>query len=184
MKRRFMESFNPLFAVIDLKDCLIKLRTLDGSDAEQFLVIKIGEGTFTWTEKNNMDYQLDRGVLDTVREGDEEPVEWSLDVSWNWIQGTSAVPVADGIQELRRYVKGDATHKTTDTGDECAPHAFDIVVDYSPTCGSNDQDIALAHCRMESMQYDVGAGTLTMSGRANVREATITAVVATPTPSA
>lgn len=170
----FTEGFQPAFAVIDLKECTVKLRTFGGTDVEQFLILKIGEGTFTWTEKKNMDYMLDRGTLNTVRAGDEEPVEWSLDVSWDWIQGTSAAPVADGIGELTKYVEGDATHKTTDTADACAPHAFDIVVNYAPNCGAADaKDITLQHCRKENLQFDISNGTIALSGRANVTAATI-----------
>lgn len=179
MQKLFLSPWTPVHEVIDLKNCTVKLICLDDSTpgVEQELIIKVGEGTFTWTEKVNREYKLDRGTLNTVRDGDEEPVEWSLDLSWDWIQGTSEAPEADGIAELKAFLKGDSTHVTIDSADACAPYAFKIQVEYVPDCGdTGGKDIVLDKCRIESLQYDIGAGTISASGRANVTEATITDV--------
>ena len=56
----------------------------------QNLDIKIGEGNITYTEHNEYEYLKDRGNLDTVKEGDEVPMDVKLGGVFEHItQGTS-----------------------------------------------------------------------------------------------
>ena len=56
--------------------------TLDGQNS---LSIKIGEGNLTYSEKRGVEFTRDRGILDTVRGADDEPLDVSMDATWEWI---------------------------------------------------------------------------------------------------
>lgn len=157
-------------AVIDMKKCNIHL--MDGGTAD--VIIKVGEGTLQFTETKNQEYMLNRGLLNTVREGDEAPVEWSLDISWDDIQGDGVTPVADGIALIRGIVHGEEGYTSSDTDDPCASYAFDILAEYRPSCNSGAQDILIKHCRLESFQGDLRAGTIQISGKSNITKVEIT----------
>ena len=56
----------------------------------QQVEVKLGDGNLTWTINKEYDYLLDRGNLDTVREGDQQPMDISLDSVYEHITtGTS-----------------------------------------------------------------------------------------------
>ena len=56
----------------------------------QNLNIKIGEGNLTYTEHTEYEYLKDRGDLDTVKEGDQVPMDVKLEATFEHItQGTS-----------------------------------------------------------------------------------------------
>jgi len=81
------EPVIPVFARISLKEAYLRLK--DGGAVE--MLVKIGEGNITYSEKKNREYMLDRGSLDAVRDGDDVPVEVAFDFTWEYIigQGTS-----------------------------------------------------------------------------------------------
>ena len=66
-----------VFAQIDLKHCTIRIS--DGAGA--YIDVKIGEGNLSYTERRTIEYTLNRGLLDEVREGDQVPMDVSLDSS-------------------------------------------------------------------------------------------------------
>lgn len=50
------------------------------------LTVKIGDGNLTWDEKKNRIYFKDRGILDAVRDGDEEPLELSWEFAYEFLE--------------------------------------------------------------------------------------------------
>jgi hypothetical protein len=70
---------------IDLKNAVINFKSGGTGSNVKTLEVKIGEGNITWTEKRNMEYTLDRGQLDTVREGDEVPVDVKIDLVYEFL---------------------------------------------------------------------------------------------------
>jgi hypothetical protein len=135
------------------------------------LEIKIGEGNLTYDEKRNMEYKKDRGQLDTVREGDEEPIDVRLDIQWEWLSsaGSDTVPTPEEVLKQ----EGLASTWETSSSDPCEPYAIDIIVDYDPECsGIDGERITLSDYRWESLNHDLKAGTLSTSGKCNVTRAT------------
>ena len=51
----------------------------------QQVEVKLGDGNLTWTVNREMEYELDRGNLDTVREGDQVPLDVVLDAVYEFI---------------------------------------------------------------------------------------------------
>lgn len=134
------------------------------------LEIKVGEGNLTYDEKRTMEYKKDRGALDTVREGDEEPIDIRLDIQWEWLSagGSDIFPTPEEVLKN----EGLASTWTTSAADPCEPYAVDIVIDYDPNCsGVDGERITLIDYRWESLNHDLRAGTLATSGKCNVTRA-------------
>lgn len=140
--------------------------------APQELEIKIGEGNLTYSEKKNMEYQLDRGNLDTVREGDQVPMEINLDLVYEQVTtGTSAIvtPV-DALKHI-----GGAAEWVSSSADPCEPFAIDIEVLSSPPCGETGEETSLfPDFRYESLDFDLSAATISAQGKCNATGATVT----------
>ncbi len=156
-------------AQIDLKHAVL---TMKDKDAANSLEIKIGEGNATWTEKINRIYTKNRGLLNDVRDGEEEPVEVSLDFIWEFLKSASGDPPSP-IDVLKNT--GEASDWVSVDDDECRPFAIDIEILYTPPCGGVDKErIILEQFRYEQLQFDLRNATVAVSGKCNVTEATIT----------
>jgi hypothetical protein len=131
------------------------------------ITIKVGEGTVTYSEKRNIQYTLDRGVLDEVREGDEVPVDVKFDLIWEYIKGTTGAPTAE---DCLKKIGEAATWRSSDT-DACRPFALDIVIEYIPACTGDPETITLPDFRYESLDHDLKAGTISCTGKCNATEA-------------
>lgn len=135
------------------------------------LEIKVGEGNVTYDEKRTMEYKKDRGVLDTVREGDEEPLDVRLDLQWEWLSAGTTDTVPTPEEALKK--EGLASSWESSSDDDCEPYAVDIVIVYNPECaGVESEVITLPDYRWESLNHDTRAGTLSTSGKCNVTRAT------------
>jgi hypothetical protein len=137
----------------------------------QQIEVKIGEGNLTYTEAKEYDYLLDRGDLDTVREGDQQPVDVSIDFVYEHVTaGTSEDPTV--VDALKRI--GNASEWVSASSDLCEPYAVDIVVDQVTPCGSEDnEETTLPTYRYESLEFDLNEATISTSGRCNTVEAAV-----------
>jgi len=132
----------------------------------QQVEVKVGEGNLTWTEAKEYEYVLDRGNLDTVREGDEQPVEVSLDFMFEHVRSGSGedITVTDALRQT-----GNASEWITSSSDTCEPYSVDLVVYRCQSCGTTQDDLfTFSDFRWESLEYNVGDATISISGRCNV----------------
>ena len=160
-------------AQIDLKQATVTIK--DGSTNS--LEVRIGEGNLTYTEARNMEYNLNRGVLDEVREGDQIPVAVTFDFVWEYLKGPSSASSAGGTPTIEDALKqrGGAAGWTSSDSDTCRPYAVDLVILYVPNCATGDQEeIILSDFRWEQLNHDLSAGTIASSGNCNVTEAVVT----------
>jgi hypothetical protein len=170
MRKNGIKVWVPVFAQIDLKDCTIYL--LDGSG--ESLEVKIGEGNLTYTESRNIQYTLDRGQLDEVREGDEVPMDVKLDFTWEYLRGSPTSGSTPSVEEALKNI-GNAANWTSSDSDGCRPYAVDIKVVYAPqpsNCGDKET-ITLLDFRYEKLDHDMKAGTVSVTGKCNVTQATV-----------
>jgi hypothetical protein len=153
---------------IDLKHAILEV--LDGGGTPNTLQIKLGEGTFTWDQKRSIEYVKDRGLLDTTREGDEEPVDIRLDALYEFLKSSS------GSVTPYEAITGTMGASTwTSTGGACEPYAVDLRLTYTPPCGGEtDEVVLISDFRYESITADAKAGTLAFTGKANIVAPTIT----------
>ena len=155
-------------AQIDIKNCTIKFK--DGGSEE--LTIKVGEGNLTWSEKRNIEFVKDRGELDLVREGDKVPLDVSLNLVWEFLSTMSSDTIPTPEEVLKQT--GEASAWVTTDSDTCRPYAIDIEIEHDAPCaGTDDERITLSDFRWESVDHDLKAGTLSVTGKCNVSVATV-----------
>lgn len=136
----------------------------------QRVEVKVGEGNLTWTEAKEYEYVLDRGDLDTVRQGDEQPVELSLDFMFEEVTtGTGEdITVVDALKRA-----GGATEWVPSSEDQCEPYAVNLIVFQCTPCGgTEDAMYTFPDFRWESLEYNIGDATISTTGRCNASSVT------------
>lgn len=147
--------------------------TLDG---QKSLVIKIGEGNLTYSEHRNVTFTRDRGVLDTVREADDEPLDLSIDATWEWLRSVDASGTPTLEDVFDQVNEASAWASTAD--DPCQPYCVDIELWNAPNCGSvEDELIMFEEYYPESADHDLRDGTLATAGRCNRKKASTSRVL-------
>lgn len=139
--------------------------------------VKIGDGNLTYTENKEYEYELDRGVLDTVKQGDDQPMDVSIDFVYEFVTtGTGeAITVVDALKGI-----GGASEFVSSSTDLCEPYAVDIEIDNNPVCGATQKEITtFPDYRWDSLEFDLSEATIGTTGRCNVTEPVITRETAT-----
>jgi hypothetical protein len=142
--------------------------TYDSNELE----IKIGDGNVTYTESSEYEYDLDRDILDTVREGAQVPIDVSIDFVYEFITtGTGEeISVMDALKK-----KGGAAEWRSSSADPCEPYAVDIEIVYTPLCVTSEiETTVFPEFRSESREVDFSEATISVSGRCNVIEPIVT----------
>lgn len=156
---------------IDIKNSTITIK--DGGSNE--LEVKIGEGNITFTEHKARKYELNKGNLDTVRNDNQAPVDVSLEFSWEWIKSSNGNPPTP-VEAIKKI--GAASTWITSSSDACEPYAVDISILNNADCedGTDNELILLPDFRYEELAYDLNAGQISVTGKCNVTDATVTRV--------
>lgn len=153
----------------DLKNATIKIKDGDSNEIE----VKIGDGNVTFKESRPITYELDKGNLDTVREGDQVPVDVSLGFNWEWVKsdGSEAITPVEALKK-----EGAAAAWVTSSSDACEPYAVDLEITLAPRCsdGTKGEVILLSDFRYEELNFDLKAGQISCTGKCNVTKATYT----------
>lgn len=157
-----------VYASMDLKNAVLKIQ--DGNSHE--ITVVIGDGNLTWTEKKPRIYDKDRGILDNVRDGDQEPMEVQFSFRWEFLKAdTGGVATVEDALKCR----GVAASWSSSDADLCAPYAVDLEFTFTPICTSAKDEVYLfPDFRYESLDHDAKAATVSCSGMCNATEPTIT----------
>lgn len=140
----------------------------------QRLQIKIGDGQINYDEKRVIEYKKDRGLLDQVRYGDQEPMEVKLDVRWEFLRSDTSEPPTP--EEALKQI-GAASTWISSAADKCQPYAVDILILNVPPCaGVKTERILLQDYRWETLNHDTKQGMLSTSGKCNTQQAVVTRV--------
>lgn len=133
------------------------------------MIIKVGEGNMTFNEKRTIVYVRDRGILDTVRFGDDEPVDVKLDFIWEFLQATSGSGTPTVEDALKQ--RGEAANWVTSSSDPCEPYAVDIEVEYVPPCpGTQRETWLFKDFRYEELSHDLKQAQVSITGKCNVHQ--------------
>jgi hypothetical protein len=138
----------------------------------QQIEVKIGDGNLTYTENTEYEYLLDRGDLDTVREGNQVPMDVSLEFVYEFVRtGTSElITPVDALKGV-----GGADEWVSASDDQCEPYCVNIEVFHDPPCGSSETETTLfPEFRRDSLEFDLSAATIACQGRCKATEPTIT----------
>lgn len=153
---------------MDIKETIFRLE--DGSGEK--LTVKVGEGTISYTEKKTREFLLDRGTLDAVRNGDQEPLEVSWQLAWEFITGAPDATVPTIEDALKQ--RGVAADWTSSNPDACQPYSVDLVALYTPVCNSEVKEKwTFPMFYYENLDHDFKAGTIACQGRCNALEPTV-----------
>lgn len=139
-----------------------------------FLKIKVGDGTITWSEKRPREYKKDRGKLDQVRDGDEEPMDVTINLMYEELTASSGnPPTPEDVLKQR----GEASDwVSTETDDPCAPFAINIRLDHQPpNCSAVQAErVILPRFRYEQLDHNPKDGMVNCQGKCNAVEASVT----------
>lgn len=136
------------------------------------LTIKTGDGEVNYEETKPREYELDRGELDDVVDGDQEPMQVSLAMKWEEL---TAIPGAETPtpEDVIKF-RGPAAGWTSSDADDCRPPAIDIEITHTPRCaGGQLERVTLPDFRYETLPHSYNDGTISMTGRCNAVEALI-----------
>jgi hypothetical protein len=140
----------------------------------QQIEIKVGDGNLTYTEARELTYELDRGTLDTVRQGDDQPLAVSLQFVYEQVKtgtGEKITPI-DAVKGI-----GGAAGWVSSSSDPCEVFAIDLVIEYTPVCSGTPvqgSTTVFPDFRYDSLQYDLSAAAISVEGRCNATEANVT----------
>jgi len=157
-------------AVVDLRHADINL--VDGTAITPLEVyLKIGEGTLTFTEARPLIYTTDRGRLDEMMLDTPVPMAVTIDTTWIRIGSRTTEHDADGstatttptVDLVQAALYGDSPYVSVDA-DADRPHAVDVVITYLTGGGTSTTTITLESFRVESLAFDLSAGTMAITG--------------------
>jgi hypothetical protein len=137
----------------------------------QRLEIKIGEGDVAWSETKEYIYDRDRDVLDTVRQGQDQPMSVDMNFTFEYVTASTANPPtpADALNQ-----DGLASEWVSSSSDLCEPYAIDVVILHCVPCGTDeDQEITLPDFRNESLDFSIADASVATSGQCNATRATV-----------
>lgn len=155
-------------AVINMKNCIFEIRA-----ASNKLTLKIGSGNFTYDETIIRQYILDRGNLDTVRNGDDVPMAVKFTCEYEYITGAGSVTTFSVEDALKQ--RGGASSWVSTSPDLCEPYCVDLYMFNLQACTPLTQEtMVFAEFRYEKLSHDVKANTISCDGKCNVTQATAT----------
>lgn len=159
-------------AVFDLKQAVVTMQ--DGAGSPNTLTIKVGEGTLNFTETVNRVYKKDRGKLYTVINGDEEPVDVSIDFIWEFLRNDSGLGVSP--EDVLKQANNASAWVSTDTN-TCAPYCIDLFIVFTPVCSAiKTEHIQLPWFRYEKLAMSAKDAMVACSGKCNSTVAVVTRV--------
>jgi len=156
--------------IYDLKECDVIL--VDGTPiTPNELTISIDEGNVTWEVTQNVEYRKNRGVLESTRKGDEEPMSVTFNARFSEI--TSSSGLDESVFEFLTFSGAASAFLSTGTNECDNPKAIDIKIVRTPSCVPatdvlQTETITFPEFRWESIGGDFGAGQFNVSGKCNV----------------
>jgi len=140
----------------------------------QILNVKLGEGNFTYDENREIEYLRDRGLMDTYREGDEQPMDVSFDFTWEFLKSLSGAGTPT-FEDALKQQGAAADWVSSNTADPCASFVVDIEIINAPACGSILAEvIKLPQFFYTQLSHDSDAAQVSVTGQCNATKAVIT----------
>jgi hypothetical protein len=138
----------------------------------QQIDIKMGEGNATYTEHRDYQYLLDRGLLDTVREPKDVPMDVKIDGVYEHITSIAGEFITP-IEALKG--SGRAAEWVSSSSDQCEPYCIDLEVAYEPPCAPSQAETTLFPMfRAETREFNLSAATINLTGKCKAKEPIIT----------
>ena len=138
----------------------------------QQLEIKVGDGDLKYTQSYPYKYDKDRGHLDNVRHGDNEPMDVSMNFTFEHIRsGTSEPPTP--VEAIKQ--EGAASNWVTYSSDPCQPYSVGVLSRTSrPASRRKTRNFLFPDYRVEKIEPDFKNANIAINGKCNVTEPIIT----------
>lgn len=99
----------------------------------QTVTFKVGDGTLSWSEGKDIQYKVDKGLLDRVATGDEQ--EMSVDAEFTWEEYTAvALSGTPTPLDILLQTGEAAAYVSTSDSSGCPPYCVDLEVEVNPGC--------------------------------------------------
>jgi len=134
----------------------------------QELEIKVGDGNLTYSEKMEYEYLLDRGDLDSVREGKQIPMDVNIEFVYEHITQGTGEPV-NPMDALKG--RSGAAEWVSASSDLCEPYCVHVLVRHTPPCGTAQREqTAFPMFRADSKDIDLSKATISIKGKCKAVE--------------
>ena len=150
-------------AQIDIAGAILYVK--DGGS--NYVEVKIGEGNFQYTEEYEREFVKSRGELDTVRDGEEQPLQINFDFIWEYVSSATGATIEDALKK-----KGAASSWESTSPDPDAPYCVDLELVYVPGGGNCLGEDVVEHLLFkefyhESLGHSLKDGTIDCRGKCN-----------------
>ena len=136
----------------NFRDGVMKIEDGDSSS----IVVALDMGNLSWSEARNRVNVLDRGALDHVRNGDEEPVTLSFGCKYRYLRSDSEESGED-ISPHEALTQGGRASDWTSTGGTGEPYACQVTFwILNPDTDSKDEKLVFGKCRLISPSFSEG----------------------------
>lgn len=138
----------------------------------QRVTMKIGSGNITHSENQDPQFDTDRGILDGVRLGTEQPMDVTTSFVYNWLRASSGQPITP-YEAINRI--GGAANWHNAALDPCEPYCFNLVVIDTPPCGSEQAEV-IRYPRVypTQVQTDVEQAQVSLTAKCNATKPEVT----------
>ncbi len=135
----------------------------------------MGEGDLKYTETRNFKYDLDRGLLDTVRFGDDVALDVNSSFTYEHITSGTDETISP-VDAIKR--KGAAAEWVSSDSDPCQPYAVDLEITFTPPCANTaDPEVTtFPDFRYEKIEPDFKNSLITLSGKCHATEPIVSRV--------
>lgn len=137
----------------------------DGGGSPETLTIAVDEGDIRIEEVSNAVEVLDRGVLDHVREGDQEPVTVEFSLKFQEFIADTGAASPTPYEALRKIGNASAWASTRGVGEK---YCLNLIFTIASPAGAPNEVVTLADFYHTRIAFAEGAdyNTLSVSGRA------------------
>ncbi len=148
---------------IDLRNCTVKF--VDGAVSAHTISLHIDDGNIQWTRKRNIEAKKDRGILSYLKEGEQEPLDVSLECRFDVLTSNSG----DEVTPYEFLEKLGGASAYTSTSPACEPYTIDIFVYNDNVCTGTtlDEIHQFSKFAFTEIGGDYKAGTLSVKGICN-----------------
>lgn len=151
-----------MLPIIDLKRAVIYIRDAGAN----YITVRVGEGTLTYSVKRNIIFKDSRGILDRVREGNQQPCEVGFQFVWDYITTHSgqSISIEDALNK-----RGGASAWQSTNFDVDAPYSIDMQIDYTPYCNQfPSESLYFSQFYYSELAHEIKAGTIDCRGLCNI----------------
>lgn len=110
--------------------------TAINTNPAHFVALKIGNGTVDFTQALDVQYTLDRGNLDTVKTGEDVPMEVSVDLTFEFFTGDKTDSNPSPVDALTQSGPASSWTSTDDDPLGCSPYSVDLEVEFNESCAA------------------------------------------------